>query len=34
VGDVVTMSFSADHTFALDAGQDAEAGIEIDPEAT
>jgi spermidine/putrescine transport system ATP-binding protein len=34
VGDVVTMSFSADHTFALDAGQDAEAGIEIDPEAS
>jgi spermidine/putrescine transport system ATP-binding protein len=34
VGDVVTMSFSADHTFALDARQDASAGIEIDPEAT
>ena len=33
VGDLVTMSFSADHTFALDAGQDAAAGIEIDPEA-
>jgi spermidine/putrescine transport system ATP-binding protein len=33
VGDRVTMSFSAEHSFALDAGQDAEAGIEIDPEA-
>lgn len=33
VGDPVTMSFSPQHTFALDAGQDASAGIEIDPEA-
>jgi spermidine/putrescine transport system ATP-binding protein len=34
VGDVVTMSFAAAHTFALDAGQDAAAGIEVDPEAS
>jgi spermidine/putrescine transport system ATP-binding protein len=34
VGDVVTMSFSAEHTFALDAGQDAAAGIELDAEAS
>jgi spermidine/putrescine transport system ATP-binding protein len=34
VGDVVTMSFAAEHTFALDASQNAEAGIELDPEAT
>jgi len=33
VGDPVTMSFGADHTFALDASQDAEAGVIIDPEA-
>jgi spermidine/putrescine transport system ATP-binding protein len=33
VGDLVTMSFSADHAFALDAGQDVSAGIEFDPEA-
>jgi spermidine/putrescine transport system ATP-binding protein len=31
-GDQVTMSFSAEHSFALDAGQDAEAGVVIDPE--
>jgi spermidine/putrescine transport system ATP-binding protein len=29
-GDQVSLSFSAEHTFALDAGQDAEAGIELD----
>jgi spermidine/putrescine transport system ATP-binding protein len=34
VGDVVTMSFAAAHTFALDAGQDAAAGIEVDAEAS
>jgi spermidine/putrescine transport system ATP-binding protein len=33
VGDLVTMSFAAEHTFALDARQDAEAGIELDSEA-
>ncbi|HEY2041831.1 MAG TPA: ABC transporter ATP-binding protein [Jatrophihabitans sp.] len=33
VGDIVTMSWSAAHTFALDAGQDAEAGIVLDDEA-
>jgi spermidine/putrescine transport system ATP-binding protein len=29
-GDEVSLSFSAEHTFALDAGQDAEAGIDLD----
>ncbi|MDQ1739932.1 MAG: spermidine/putrescine transport system ATP-binding protein [Pseudonocardiales bacterium] len=29
-GDRVSLSFSAEHTFALDAGQDAEAGIDLD----
>jgi spermidine/putrescine transport system ATP-binding protein len=33
VGDRVTLSWAPEHTFALDASQDAEAGIEIDPEA-
>jgi spermidine/putrescine transport system ATP-binding protein len=33
VGDLVTMSWSTEHTFALDAGQDAEAGIVLDDEA-
>jgi spermidine/putrescine transport system ATP-binding protein len=32
-GDPVTLCFASEHTFALDAGQDADAGIEIDPEA-
>ena len=32
-GDLVSLSWSSEHTFALDASQDAEAGIEIDPEA-
>jgi spermidine/putrescine transport system ATP-binding protein len=32
-GDAVTLSWSAEHTFALDAGQDAEAGIVADDEA-
>ncbi len=30
VGDPVAMSFAAEHTFALDAGQDASAGIDVD----
>jgi spermidine/putrescine transport system ATP-binding protein len=29
-GDRVSLSFSTEHTFALDAGQDAEAGIDLD----
>ena len=29
-GDKVSLSFSAEHTFALDAGQDVEAGIDLD----
>ncbi len=29
-GDRVSLSFATEHTFALDAGQDAEAGIELD----
>jgi spermidine/putrescine transport system ATP-binding protein len=29
-GDQVSLTFSAEHTFALDAGQDAEAGIDLD----
>jgi len=29
-GDQVSLSFAAEHTFALDAGQDAEAGIDLD----
>jgi spermidine/putrescine transport system ATP-binding protein len=33
-GDRVSLIFSAQHTFALDAGQDAEAGIELDSEVT
>jgi spermidine/putrescine transport system ATP-binding protein len=32
-GDLVCLSWSNEHTFALDAGQDAEAGIELDAEA-
>jgi len=32
VGDRVSLSFATQHTFALDAGQDAEAGIELDSE--
>ncbi|HST49095.1 ABC transporter ATP-binding protein [Jatrophihabitans sp.] len=31
-GDRVSLTFAAEHTFALDAGQDAEAGIELDSE--
>ncbi|HEX8095904.1 ABC transporter ATP-binding protein [Jatrophihabitans sp.] len=33
-GDRVSLTFAAEHTFALDAGQDSEAGIELDAEAT
>jgi spermidine/putrescine transport system ATP-binding protein len=32
-GEQVSLSFATEHTFALDAGQDAEAGIEVDGEA-
>jgi spermidine/putrescine transport system ATP-binding protein len=32
-GDPVTLSWSAEHTFALDASQDSAAGIELDAEA-
>ena len=32
-GDRVSLSFAAEHTFALDASQDSEAGIELDSEA-
>jgi spermidine/putrescine transport system ATP-binding protein len=32
-GDRVSLTFAAEHTFALDAGQDSEAGIELDAEA-
>ena len=32
-GDRVSLAFAAEHTFALDAGQDAEAGIDLDAEA-
>jgi spermidine/putrescine transport system ATP-binding protein len=32
-GDLVCLSWASEHTFALDAGQDAEAGIELDAEA-
>ncbi|HJQ02034.1 MAG TPA: ABC transporter ATP-binding protein [Jatrophihabitans sp.] len=31
-GETVSLSFATEHTFALDAGQDAEAGIELDSE--
>ena len=31
-GDRVSLAFAPEHTFALDAGQDAEAGIEADSE--
>jgi spermidine/putrescine transport system ATP-binding protein len=31
-GDRVSLTFAPGHTFALDAGQDAEAGIEADSE--
>ncbi len=33
-GDQVSLTFAAEHTFALDAGQDAAAGIELDSEVT
>ncbi|MEO7262839.1 MAG: ABC transporter ATP-binding protein [Jatrophihabitantaceae bacterium] len=33
-GDQVSLSFSAEHTFALDASQDSAAGIVLDPEAS
>ena len=32
-GDRVSLTFAAEHTFALDASQDSEAGIELDSEA-
>jgi spermidine/putrescine transport system ATP-binding protein len=32
-GDRVSLAFAAEHTFALDAGQDSAAGIELDAEA-
>jgi spermidine/putrescine transport system ATP-binding protein len=32
VGDPVAMSFAAEHTFALDANQDASAGIDAEGE--
>jgi spermidine/putrescine transport system ATP-binding protein len=32
-GDAVSLSWSSEHTFALDAGQAADAGIELDGEA-
>jgi spermidine/putrescine transport system ATP-binding protein len=34
VGDRVVLCFAPEHTFALDASQDADAGIELDPEAS